>query len=439
MRIFLQEVDTYLGRALLEEFRRERRASEVGLALELLEEQEMFLEIDHQEGVWDTPAGGEPPSPKGGAGSARNKAAPKRVLTKTKTQQFAVSKMWPASTASLINKLLTEREEQTAEYLYHRVFGSLRVFQVRLLLVWILLVFACKLQLLHSVLHKSGSDILQHDYLAVVVRSRLCGSETRTCRSTREERSLVKHPQIGSKSGLRGIHRLVHLETEINKQKYAETLLSCKLAVFHLLPGCENFEELDFAIETLRRAEAPIVVVLMSSLFVWGMGTGLTEEDYEKREPQIPLFRRWKDYENRVLGLNDSNEFVMARVVGCGAYYGAGDNDKQGFFAHLFKDCWLGEQIPGLKIPEMQRKHSCPTVHVADAAKCVKKVAEELMTESLEVGTGRRRGNWKTFGTHVRGTRIWGWGAPGWRWYYRQEVAGSRRVLLFDTTVTMLL
>ena len=52
------------------------------------------------------------------------------------------------------------------------------------------------------------------------------------------------------------VKRLVHRQDEKPRIRYAETLLSCKTIVFQL--HNEEYDELDFVLETLKKAENPI-------------------------------------------------------------------------------------------------------------------------------------------------------------------------------------
>ncbi len=137
------------------------------------------------------------------------------------------------------------------------------------------------------------------------------------------------------------VKRLVHRQDEKPRIRYAATLLSCRVIVVNMF--CEEYEELEFVLSALAKAENPVTVVLISSLFVWSQANGISEADYERREPRSSALKKWKEYEERFLAFNvDPESQVKAHIVAAGAFYGCGETH---YFSNTFRDAWHGRKV----------------------------------------------------------------------------------------------
>lgn len=129
---------------------------------------------------------------------------------------------------------------------------------------------------------------------------------------------------------------------------------------------------------TGRYTEQDKVIVAVSSALTWSAtnkprdGGDFSESSFKRRKP-TPRFSDTKTLESHILSL--SRDSLRAHVVGCGIFYGSGEQDLH----FLFKDAWLCD-VAALKLPSLEGRpgsNVLPMVHVSDACQIVAKLFAE--------------------------------------------------------------
>lgn len=96
----------------------------------------------------------------------------------------------------------------------------------------------------------------------------------------------------------------------------------------------------------------------------------IKDEHYQRRAPLLgSKYEQWKEMEDLVMGcFNQEGSQVKGFVVAAGVLYG----DGEATFCRLFKDAWLGAKIPPIMGPG---SNQIPTIHVRDLGRVVRQIA----------------------------------------------------------------
>lgn len=162
-----------------------------------------------------------------------------------------------------------------------------------------------------------------------------------------------------------------------DEEQLKKALRRCDIVICHLFGNLNDIHKLlrgiflyNFILECRTKPNESSFIAI-SSVLTWNRNkydeeNPLLEENFRSRDPH-PKFIPVKTIETQILAAN--TELLSCYVLGCGVFYGRGEN----YFNEMFKEAWLCSP-DGVGIPCYNGKtgaNKLPTIHISDMAKLV--------------------------------------------------------------------